>query len=145
MSPMKSALVVVAALTLAAPNVVHACSCMWVEADDARRAAAFVFEGTVTRMERIGSTGTARATFQVRRVWKGSVGREITLRVPAQPSMCPPHFAEGQTFIVYAENSAQGGSVGACARYGAGQQLASERRELGNPLRSYRPNIPPPG
>ena len=144
MSTMKSVLVVAASL-LAVPSAVYACSCAVMAADDARRVAAMVFEGTVERIEPIPNSSSARATFRVVRVWKGDVERQVTLSVPAQPSMCPPHFAEGQSYVVYAEASDAGFRVGACARYAAGDGLRRERSELGSPVRTYRRHVPPPG
>lgn len=144
MKLMKSVVAVVGLVVVslvALPARVDACSCAVMDVPNARRAAALVFEGTLIRMEQ-ATEGTARGTFRVRRVWKGNVGREITLNVPPTMSMCPPHFEEGQTYIVYAE---PGPRVGACARWGAGAMLEQERRALGNPVRTYRRRPPPPG
>lgn len=145
MSTMKSVLVVVAGLLFAAPSAVHACSCAVMDVTGARRAAAMVFEGTIVRIDQPPNSGTARATFRVERVWKGTVSREVTLNVPAQPSMCPPHFEQGHTYIVYAASSDAGPSVRACARYAAGGGLDAERRELGAPEQTYpRHMVAPP-
>lgn len=145
MSTMKSVLVVVATLLLGAPAAVQACSCAVMDVPTARRAAAMVFEGTILRIESPASSGVAQATFRVERVWKGTVAREVTIRVPAQPSMCPPHFEQGQTYIVYAASSDQGPRVGSCARHAVASQLAAERNALGAPERTYpRHMVAPP-
>jgi hypothetical protein len=88
------------------------------------RSAAFVFDGTVTRVEDIAPDGTRTnvddytgdlnyrylpgepylreyaATFQVHRVWKGKVPKEFT--VYFVPNWDGPSFKKGQRQIVFA-------------------------------------------
>ncbi len=122
--------------SLPAPPAASACSCLVASAAAARRSASMVFEGTALRITP-SSDGRAHAVFRVSRVWKGSVTREITIDVPAQPSMCPPHLQQGEVYILYVDVSDGESRVRACARYAGASQLDAERRELGAPIRRF--------
>lgn len=59
----------------------------------------FVFEGTVTKTERLDQDEHA-TTLTVHRVWKGKVHREIT--VYHRVGLDGPHFKEGLRVVVFA-------------------------------------------
>jgi hypothetical protein len=140
MSAMKIAFAL--SLALLAPlwsiNTASACSCAVAAAPAARDASVVTFEGVLLRIEPPADDASpARAVFRLSRVWKGAPPRELTVEVQAQPTMCPPHFEVGQRYIVYASGTIQRPRVAQCARYAIASQLARERRELGNPIRTF--------
>lgn len=117
-------------LTAASAPAARACSCAVAAPADAMRAATLVFEGTLEDIRQAGDRHIGR--FRVHRVWKGTLGARVEVDVFAQPSMCPPHLEAGGRYILYV--SGGGGEphrVTQCARYAAGERLASERRALG--------------
>lgn len=131
-----AATLLVAALSF--PSDAGACSCAVSSASAARAASVLVFEGVLTRVApATDDSERTRGIFRIERVWKGSPARELTVEIPAQPSMCPPHFEVGQRYIVYTSGTPTAPSVRACTRYAGPTRLVAERRELGAPIRTF--------
>lgn len=88
---------------LALYNIALACRCRPNEpsADISRYAA--VFSGKVTKVtftQPPNEVGRYRVTFEVERVWKGDVKRELTLIT--RTSSCDFRFREDESYLVYA-------------------------------------------
>lgn len=142
MPRMKTRLAAIA-LTLVASSLfwmsdAQACSCLLPSASAARDASVFVFEGVLTRVTPpTDGSSVARGVFRIARVWKGAPARELTVEIPAQPSMCPPHFEVGERYIVYTSGTPAAPRVSSCARYAGPTRLRSERRDLGPPIHTF--------
>ena len=120
-------------------DAARACSCAVMAAPQARDAAVLVFEGELLRITASSDgPGAAIAVFRLSRVWKGTPPRELSVQIPAPPTMCPPHFEVGQRYIVYASGTAAAPRVTRCARYAWPAQIEAERSALGPPLRTFR-------
>jgi len=129
--------VILAVAVLGPTHRAQACSCTILPAADVRRASVFVFEGVLTRFIPASGERPRQAVFRLYRVWRGAAGQTLSVQVEAPDSMCPPHFAVGQRYIVYATGSEAAPRVRQCARYAAAEGLAAERRALGRPLRTF--------
>lgn len=117
----------------------RACSCAVPSAAAARDAALIAFEGELLRIAPAADgAAMVQAVFRLSRVWKGRPSRELTVMVPAQPTMCPPHLEVGQRYILYATGPAGEPRVRSCSRYAAAAGLEAERRALGAPIRTFR-------
>jgi hypothetical protein len=73
--------------------------CINLSIKAAKRYAAFVFDGTVTALERL-ETGEYMATLDVHRVWKGKVPTKVSVYYVA--SIDGPSYNERQRTIIFA-------------------------------------------
>jgi hypothetical protein len=73
--------------------------CVNLSAKAAKDYAAFVFDGTVTAVERL-ETGEYMATLDVHRVWKGKVPARVSVYYVR--NIDGPSFNEGQRTIIFA-------------------------------------------
>jgi hypothetical protein len=73
--------------------------CLAGRVTDMKRGAVLVFEGTVTKVDRL-ETGEYASTMSVHRVWKGHASEVIT--VYYVPSLDGPVLEEGMSRIVFA-------------------------------------------
>ncbi|MFM2421425.1 MAG: hypothetical protein RL385_6148 [Pseudomonadota bacterium] len=128
-----AALAVAVAFTTWLPaGAANACTCAEIpKVADAKAKAAAIFEGrvlSVTKREDL----SVRVAFSVVRMWKGSSDAErIELTTAEQGSMCGFDFAEGASYLVYADGSGQDLSTGLCGRTRAIDEAAEDLRELG--------------
>ena len=92
------------------------CECKEVTQTSAKKSAAAIFEGTVQTIDLLprdrdrGSavlrSGPAAITFAVRKVWKGQLGRQVTVFGSLRNLMCDYYsLTEGTSYLVYAEPS----------------------------------------
>lgn len=138
-NPLAAVLATLLALTGAVltPASAAACSCAWRDVPAARDQATHVFEGVLVSAAG-GATGAmTQAVFEVDRVWKGAVSRSFTVQARVGIVMCPPHLEVGQRYILYTSGPANAPRVESCARYAAGDSLATERAALGAPRQTY--------
>ncbi len=91
----------------------------------ARNAASAVFEGVVQHIDFVEDTiavgtATGRAwrsmdaivTLRVRRSWKGAFDRTVTVRTPAQTTMCGASLSKGRIYLVFGQSSDSDGRGG---------------------------------
>lgn len=105
------ALSAITAAGIVAGNAEHAaaCSCIYIEAEDALRSADVVFEGTAlappeyvqAQLGIEGYSGAARFRFAVARYFKGQRGEEAVLYTIDQGSACGRSYDAGTTYLVY--------------------------------------------
>jgi hypothetical protein len=127
-----AAALAVAFTTWLPAGAAHACSCAEIpKVADAKAKAAAIFEGRVLSVSR-GADLSVRVAFSVVRMWKGSPDAErIELTTAEQGSMCGSDFAEGASYLVYADSAGQDLSTGLCSRTRAIDGAAEDLRELG--------------
>ncbi len=120
-------------------SLARACSCLVQDAPSSLAAATWVFEGELLRTTLVGDPNQERSmgVFRVSHVWKGTVAQEVTVQIPSENSMCPPHFQVGERYVVYAVGPATAPRVARCARYAHPRTVPEERRALGTPTRTY--------
>jgi len=86
------------------PGSAHACSCVPPGSQQEELAESdAVFSGMVTSV-----TNDATATFDVKRVWKGAVTGQDTVKTPENSAMCGFGFQEGKSYVVYASENDDG-------------------------------------
>jgi hypothetical protein len=143
-SPLAAALATLLALTSAVltPASAAACSCAWRDVGAARDQATHVFEGVLVSAAGGASEAATQAVFEVHRVWKGAVTRSFAVQARVGIVMCPPHLEVGQRYIIYTSGPANAPRVESCARYAAGESLATERTALGAPTQTYAARSP---
>jgi len=104
----------VAALLLLSADVALACRCPKTEASADLSRYAAVFTGRVVESKRL-PTGE-RVKFRVVRVWKGQITSEVSLLLqrasdPGVISSCDIGFQKGESYLVYALMSRDGGTL----------------------------------
>ena len=144
-----SAVVVSLALTmsfawfLASPGQVHACKCAvpGTPAEELEKFSA-VFAGRVVSVRHsydlnaVSYTPDDRTTvgFEVSAVWKGTVHEDMFITTPPTGGSCGFTFAEGEEYVVYADDSAYGDdgyTVGICSRTALLRQAQADLDALG--------------
>lgn len=96
----KSTLAFFVLVGLAFPFSVHADCLAGGTVAGMKRSAAFVFEGTVERIDRLEHENEAAATLRVHRVWKGHVTEEMTVYYTGGSD--GPFFKAGSRGVVFA-------------------------------------------
>jgi hypothetical protein len=96
----KSTLAFFVLLSFTLPSTVHADCSGGGTVKGMKRSAAFVFEGTVERIERLEHENEAAATLRVHRVWKGHVTEEMTVYYTQGSD--GPFFKAGSRGVVFA-------------------------------------------
>lgn len=96
---MKKSILAFVLLGLAVPSGVHS-ECAIGTVAGMKRASAFVFEGTVERIDRLEHENEAAATLRVHRVWKGHVTEEMTVYYTGGSD--GPFFEVGGRGVVFA-------------------------------------------
>ena len=144
-----SAVVVSLALTmsfawfLASPGQVHACKCAvpGTPAEELEKFSA-VFAGRVVSVRHSYDLNAASYTpddrttvgFEVSAVWKGTVHEAMFITTPPTGGSCGFTFAEGEEYVVYADDSAYGDdgyTVGICSRTALLRQAQADLDALG--------------
>jgi hypothetical protein len=89
-------------------GIAQTCDCLPVaSARDALLTSTHVFVGTVLEKNRFSVRSVAddykefKVKMHVKRVWKGEIGKTITVRTPAQSESCGFDFRKGQSYLVY--------------------------------------------
>jgi hypothetical protein len=139
-------LAAVAAVWLGHRAAADACSCIQPPPPRvAASEASVVFEGRTFGMHHeSGSSGgqsfsKLRFSFEVTRVWKGSVGSKVEITTPSSPAMCGRAFELGTQYIVYARATEGGVLVDSlCSRTRSVKNATEDLAELG-------PGMPPSG
>jgi len=105
-----------AAAWLAAPRIVHACSCRPPKPPvQALGDADAVFIGVAVSMT-TAPRGKVRYGFRVSRTWKGARTKAVDLQTHSQSSACGRSFQLGTTYLVYARAGDGGWVDGLCSR-----------------------------
>lgn len=95
----------------------RACSCMRQTPEDAQRGAALIFEGRVIDVEPASQpTESTTVQLEVVRVFKGTLGESLRVKTAADSAMCGYVFEAGQSYLVYADGSADDAQVSLCSR-----------------------------
>ena len=121
----------VALLLTSAPA--RACSCVFPSVASARQDAAAVFEGRVldvtdVRADGGSEIGVREVKLAVVRTCKGlDKDEQVSLHTNAQVSLCGYAFAEGTSYLVYADQDGAQLSVSACSRT---RPVADAREDL---------------
>ena len=128
---------------LASPGQVHACKCA-VPATPAEELEKFsaVFTGRVVSVRHSYDLNAASYTpddrttvgFEVSTVWKGTVHEDMLITTPPTGGSCGFTFAEGEEYVVYADDSAYGDdgyTVGICSRTALLRQAQADLDALG--------------
>ncbi|MDP4096020.1 hypothetical protein OIN60_04365 [Paenibacillus sp. P96] len=142
------------------PSVMYACSCVEPPSpSEAQAQSAVVFSGEAVSLQQkmsdiMSSADPVRVSFQVDRVWKGSVGNIATVTTAASSDSCGYEFAEGRDYLVYARYAPDSGELHTilCDRTALVSEAAADLRELGPPsapavrqnASSTLPGAPPP-
>ena len=101
-------------LSLAAPNL-RACSCKSPPPPkEAMEKMAAVFSGKAVKLEADEKAHEVHVTFEVSRVWKGEVGKTIT--VTTGGGTCGFRFHEGDGYLVYAYDQGEQLKTNICTR-----------------------------
>lgn len=86
--------------------VIEATECFGIDARTLKRRAGLVFEGTVAKVEELPND-VIEVTMDVRRVWKGEVGKQATVYYPAGPLWgSPPSTPRATTWLKAGERFA---------------------------------------
>ena len=144
-----SAVIVSLALTmsfawfLASPGQVHACKCAvpGTPAEELEKFSA-VFAGRVVSVRHSYDLNAASYTpddrttvgFEVSAVWKGTVHEDMFITTPSTGGSCGFTFAEGEEYVVYADDSAYGDNgyaAGICSRTALLSQAQGDIDALG--------------
>ena len=114
-----------------------ACTCAPAQsaAAELERAAA-VFSGKVVEIKRQkrseGLFARVEVVFRVEKAWKGVERKTVSVWTSSQSSACGYGFREGQTYLVYAYESAPGSlSTGICSRTRRLKDARKDLKELG--------------
>lgn len=85
----------------------HACSCGEPKPPtEAALAADAVFLGKVTKID-VGSS-TLKAEFAVERVWKGSIGKIVSVSTASAGAACGASFEQDKTYVIYGYYDSEG-------------------------------------
>ena len=126
----------------------HACSCLpFGSPSESLASATEVFQGVVTSVEVYdrgdgtwASNDPVTMEFDVSVVWKGQVGKSITITTVRDSVSCGRPLGLGVEYIVYS----YGGGIGLCDRtHAVGEAGYNDREELG-PGRAPDPTIATP-
>ena len=128
---------------LASPGQAHACKCAvpGTPAEELEKFSA-VFAGRVVSVRHSYDLNAASYTpddcttvgFEVSTVWKGTVYQDMSITTPPTGGSCGFTFAEGEEFVVYADDSAYGDdgyTVGICSRTALLRQAQADIDALG--------------
>jgi hypothetical protein len=128
---------VIIAMSLCAPvRPASACSCVFRDLAEQVQAASTVFVGTVT------SAGETSATFDVDRVYKGTVPGETPISNTFSGTDCAIPFTEGRTYVVFAALQNGTLSTGLCSGTTDDLSVADRLSVNAGPTRS--PQAGPP-
>jgi hypothetical protein len=100
------------------PSMVSACSCiMPVPPLEALAQSDAVFVGTVTGITLVGDY-RKNVEFEALVVWKGDVGKGVSVSTARDSAACGFGFEAGKTYVVYAHDDAEGEgmTVNSCSR-----------------------------
>jgi hypothetical protein len=92
----------------------QACSCLRQSVQDALRSSSAVFEGHV--LESTVDGGVVRVRLEVSRQWKGVHTETLSVTTAGNSAACGVAFAEGETYLVYANKNADDTTVSLCSR-----------------------------
>lgn len=128
-----SLLAAVALIALPGPVALaqEACDCVLVPPEQAFAEHDAVFEGLVLAAEPVeeGNVAELEVRFEVVQAWRGVDTEEVTVRLPND--RCVPPFAEGSTWLVYADRTVAGWRTGTCSRTRPSADADPDRAVLG--------------
>lgn len=122
------------AAVASAPSISEACRCMAPRPVADRLATTdAVFYGKVVAREDAGdrNTGTSKFTFEVRRIWKGELGRTIRVHANRSPAACGTSFTRGSNYLIFASKSGRSWRTGVCANNLSGGGATMGAAQLG--------------
>jgi hypothetical protein len=101
--------------SVATTTSISASECFGIDARTTKQRSTLVFEGTIRNAEQLDN-GEIGITMDVHRVWKGKVGKQVTVYLPAQSPWGAPHppppvttrFKAGERFIVFTNAAFEG-------------------------------------
>jgi len=92
--------VVTTMLLIAQTATVRACTCAPPPPPKkALKKSAAVFSGTVTSIKQVGSHNLV--TLQIKRTWKGTKGKTVTVKTHTSSAACGYQFRKGTAYLVY--------------------------------------------
>ncbi len=133
------AIIIIAVLVSAAGSAGYAvaCSCAQTQTvEAAKQAHDAIFKGVVEKIKKPGFTSMVSSgdytttTFKVHEVWKGKVTSEITVYSALSTESCGFEFREGESYIVYAQQTDKGLVVTLCSRTALSSQASEDMAYL---------------
>jgi hypothetical protein len=128
---------------LLVPGTIHACSCAESPSANAElQSHTAVFSGRVlsvkepSRLLNWSSADPVKVTFEVYRVWKGDVGKKVSVQTAMSGASCGFDFVENQEYLVYAYGDMADLKAGLCSRTQAFLTSSNDIEALGAPFMS---------
>jgi len=128
------------ALVALPPATAAACSCAPQTVEQAKHAAAAIFEGRVTRID--DPDGQPKVHFQVVRSFKGPSHESTDVHTANNSAACGYAFEQGQSYLVYASDEDGSLFTGLCSRT---QPIADASEDLAVLGLGVTPFDPGPG
>jgi hypothetical protein len=99
-----------------------------------------VFSGKVIAVKKPfvirSSADPVKVTFEVYQVWKGDVGKKVSLHTGMSGASCGFDFIENQEYLVYANGEMANLKASLCSRTQVFQTASEDVVALGKPLKS---------
>jgi MYXO-CTERM domain-containing protein len=137
-------------ILMATPSRSLACKCAPPpEVADALREASAVFEGRVSKVEAAGDD--VEVTLDAVQAWKGVSSEQVRIRTRSSSAACGVDFTPGESYLVYANDTAADGADPAlwalrCGRTRLATQASEDYVQLGVgavPVAARAPETPP--
>jgi hypothetical protein len=125
------------------PATIHACSCAESTSAQAElQQQTAVFSGKVIAIKKPfkllirSSADPVNVTFEVDRVWKGDVGKNVSIQTAMSGPSCGFNFNKNEEYLVYAHGDIAQLKVSLCSRTQAFLTSGKDIEALGAPLKS---------
>jgi hypothetical protein len=125
------------------PATIHACSCAESASAQAElQQQTAVFSGKVIAIKKPfkllirSSADPVNVTFEVDRVWKGDVGKIVSIQTAMSEASCGFNFDQNQEYLVYAYGNIADLRASLCSRTQAFLTASEDVEALGTPLKS---------
>jgi hypothetical protein len=130
------------------PATSHACSCAESPSPQLElQQKTAVFSGKVIAVNKPfkllnwSSADPVQVTFKVDQVWKGDVGKKVTVQTAMSGPSCGFNFQKKQEYLVYAHSDLAHLEVSLCSRTQTLQTSGKDIEALGTPLKSPNEKI----